>query len=629
MHIIARNLLAALAILYSSSLVKITAATPATIKRSTGSLLSTYDYIIAGGGTAGLTIADRLTAAFPDRNVLVVEFGQLVNTTEILTPAATVPNRNYAFQILSQPEQGLNNRSFTVTVGKIVGGCSAINAQMFDRGSKADYDAWGEIAGTEYTTAGWSWDGLLPYFRKSTIFTRPSAVDVEKYGYTYDVEAAYGGSGGIHASYPPFQWPSEKVMRNAWKELGAPTPKEGAGGNAVGVFWLPSSQDPGTQTRSYARTGHYDPVMTRPNYHLLVGHKVTEVISQESGDEARKWKTAGVKIQAIDSKDAPLTDVQSKREVILAAGAIHTPGILQRSGIGPSDVLIAAKVGVKVELPGVGQNFQDHALLNIFYNLAKPPHGPDQMFMNRTLMQEAQREYATNKTGPLTLSGGNSGAFLPLTFLTNSTAAILSAIANQSPANYLPPNTHPTVVEGYGRQLAALKSLLGSDNAAAFEYPIGYGNMIAFLKPLSRGTVNIDPKDPLAEPLVNYRTFTNPLDITLSIHGAKILRQLYSTPSARALGPSEQSPGSSVQTDAQWTTWLKRSMSPSFYHPVGTASLGPVERGGAVGPDLKVHGVQGLRVVDASVMPLIPGTHTSSTVYAVAEKAAEMIITSG
>lgn len=153
--------------------------------------------------------------------------------------------------------------------------------------------------------------------------------------------------------------------------------------------------------------------------------------------------------------------------------------------------------------------------------------------------------------------------------------------------------------------------------------------MIAFLKPLSRGTVNLDPKDPLAEPLVSYRTFTNPLDITLSIHGAKILRKLYTTPSARALGPTEQSPGSSVQTDEQWTTWLKRSMSPSFYHPVGTASLGPAKRGGVVGLDLKVHGVQGLRVIDASVIPLIPGTHTSSTVYAVAEKAGDLIVASG
>lgn len=136
------------------------------IKRHVSELASRYDYIIAGGGTSGLTVVDRLTAAFPDRSVLVVEYGQLVNSTHILRPAATVPNSKYAFQIQSQPETGLNNKSFTVWVGKIVGGCSAINAQMFDRGSAADYDAWGDVTGEEYRDAGWNWAGLLPYFKK-------------------------------------------------------------------------------------------------------------------------------------------------------------------------------------------------------------------------------------------------------------------------------------------------------------------------------------------------------------------------------------------------------------------------------------------------------------------------------
>tara|TARA_R110002003_G_scaffold384_2_gene19246 strand:+ start:49214 stop:49711 length:498 start_codon:yes stop_codon:yes gene_type:complete len=157
-------------------------------------------------------------------------------------------------------------------------------------------------------------------------------------------------------------------MRTAWKELGVPAPKEGAGGDAVGVFWLPSSQDPKTQMRSYARTGHYDPVANRSNYHLLVGHKVTEIVLDKSTDGSRKWKATGVKLQPVESKDAVGVTVSTNREVILAAGAVHTPGILQRSGVGPKDVLGAAMLDVKVELPGVGQNFQDHALLNLFYN---------------------------------------------------------------------------------------------------------------------------------------------------------------------------------------------------------------------------------------------------------------------
>jgi choline dehydrogenase-like flavoprotein len=200
--------------LYVSAIPIVVAHIPngAHIKRHVSQLADQYDYIIAGGGTSGLTVADRLTAAFPDRSVLVVEYGQLENSTVLLQPAATVPDSRYAFQIVSQREPGLNNRSFTVTVGKVVGGCSAINAMMFDRGSKADYDAWGAVAGKEYQDAGWTWDGLLPYFRKSVAFTEPTKEEAEKYGYTWDVEKAYGGKGSttaVQAVYPPFQWPSE------------------------------------------------------------------------------------------------------------------------------------------------------------------------------------------------------------------------------------------------------------------------------------------------------------------------------------------------------------------------------------------------------------------------------------
>ncbi|KAF2876397.1 choline dehydrogenase [Massariosphaeria phaeospora] len=500
---------------------------------------------------------------------------------------------------------------------------------MFDRGSAADYDAWGDVTGPQYHDAGWNWDGLLPYFKKSTTFTTPSASDAENYDYTYDVEAAYGGNGSVQASYPPFQWPGEKVMRNAWKDLGVPSPKDGAAGDATGVFWLPSSQDPKTQTRSYSRTAHYDGVAHRRNYHLLVGHKVTDLLLGEPSGEEAQHEAQGVRIQPVDGKNISSVAVHSVREVILAAGTIHTPGILQRSGIGPKDVLTAANISMKVELPGVGQNFQDHAMTNLFYNMTTDLPGPTQMFMNQTLIKEARRQYEQERKGPLTLSGGNSGAFLPLSTLTNETTSILSNLSAQLPSTYLPSSAHPAVLEGYAHQLESLVDLFSSKQAAVFEYPIGVGAMIAFLKPLSRGTVNINPQNPTAEPHVNYRTFTNPLDVALTVHGVKIFRRLYATPSAKTLGPVELSPGQAVKTNEDWVRWLKTSISPSFYHPVGTAALGPKSRGGVLGPDLKVHGVQKLRVVDASIMPLIPGTHTSSTVYAVAEKAADLIVQDG
>ena len=136
------------------------------IKRSISEVSTHYDYIIAGGGTSGLTVADRLTAAFPSRSVLVVEYGQLANGTDVLRPVVNVRKPEYRFSIQSQPVRGLIGKKFQATVGKVVGGCSAINAQMFDRGSAADYDAWAEVAGQEYADAGWNWEDLLPYFKK-------------------------------------------------------------------------------------------------------------------------------------------------------------------------------------------------------------------------------------------------------------------------------------------------------------------------------------------------------------------------------------------------------------------------------------------------------------------------------
>lgn len=265
-------------------------------------------------------------------------------------------------------------------------------------------------------------------------------------------------------------------------------------------------------------------------------------------------------------------------------------------------------------------------------------HEPDALSGSSTAIRAGTERYAKIPQfpffpniiqGPLTLSGGNSGAFLPLSLITNSSQTILSAINSQDPSAYRPKDTHPTVLEGYANQLDSLKKLLSSKEAAVFEYPISVGAMIAFLKPLSRGSVNIDPLNPLAEPLVSYRTLTHPADLAMFIQGIKVFRRLYTMPSAKTLGPVELFPGQMVQTDDDWAKWLKTSITPSFYHPVGTASLGPKSKGGVVGPDLRVHGVTSLRVVDASVMPLIPGTHTSSTVYAVAEKAADLIIKDG
>jgi len=379
-------------------------------------LLQTYDYIVVGAGTAGLTLADRLSES-GKYSVLAVEYGYLDTGISITTsggPFGTLgpPNQTFGrepysaatrlYNLTSEPMPGLNNRQLNMQAGCIVGGSSAINGMVFGRGSAEDYDAWVLAAGQEHEkeyATEWGWGNLLPFFRKSTTFHEPSKEMVDEFGMTSDARAAYGGDTPIHSSFAPFQWPAlseliqdqekkgerllsedPEVIWNAFKLIpGIEFPKEGADGNATGVFWAPNSIDPSTRTRSYALLGHYSNPggsSTRPNFHLLTAHRVTQVVlGLPTGDNAAssqdhgEWEAQGVLITPRDGNfsEGPLR-IAARREVILSAGAVHTPQILQRSGIGPKDTLRNARVQLKVELPGVGHNLQDHSAFSMTFN---------------------------------------------------------------------------------------------------------------------------------------------------------------------------------------------------------------------------------------------------------------------
>lgn len=207
--------------------------------------------------------------------MLVVEYGPLNNDSSILLPSETlVTHADRYYNITSEPIPGLLNVTRSVLVGALVGGGSAVNGMFFDRGSASDYDAWENLG-----NPGWSFKSLLPYFRKSVTFTPPSAQFAEMYNYTWDIEKAYGGKGEVQVSFPPYQFPGQEYVWNAWNELGIKKPDEAAGGGAIGAIQAPSALDPVTRTRSYARTAHYDNIApTRPNYHLWTGYQVTEVL---------------------------------------------------------------------------------------------------------------------------------------------------------------------------------------------------------------------------------------------------------------------------------------------------------------------------------------------------------------
>ena len=288
---------------------------------------------------------------------------------------AEYPAATRMYNITSEPLVHTHNRSNPVACGSVVGGSSAVNGMFFDRGSAEDYDSWVWAAGPDHEdeyAREWGWDNIYPFFRKSVTFHPPDERMQEEYGMTYDLDA-WGGDTPVHASFAPFQWPGTVAVWDAWRTIeGVEFPKEHGDGNATGLIWCPNSIDPTDRTRSYSRRGHFNNgANERTNFHLLPAHRVTKVVLEEAaGDEDRAYRAAGVHIAPRDGEmfeDGPVL-VKARREVVVSAGSVHTPQVLQRSGIGPTDILEAAGVEVKVELPGVGFNLQDHNHFTISFN---------------------------------------------------------------------------------------------------------------------------------------------------------------------------------------------------------------------------------------------------------------------
>ena len=405
--------------------------------------------------------------------------------------------------------------------------------------------------------------------------------------------------------------------------MNVPSPKEHALGTAIGRFWAPSSEHPTNRTRSYARYAYYDPVASRSNHHLLVGHKAQKLVLSSTN------QAEGVVFYQRDQPEKKIT-VKAKREVILAAGAIHSPQILQLSGIGPKAVLEAAKIKVKVDAPGVGNNFQDHpqVYLTCDYTTNVWPN-PGALISNATYRAEAQAEYDTKKSGPLTQAIVNAFAFLPLNTVHSSPATFHKRLEAQADDAFLAPDLPRTVVEGYKAQKRVLKNLYKSRDAAVYEHPFG-GDCTRGLflqKPLSRGHIHVKASDPYGEPAVDFRAYTNPLDLDQGVEFLRYTRKYFRNPKFDYLTPVETGPGPNV-TDSDTEgllAYIRRTAGPSTYHASGTTAMLPKKLGGVVGNDLMVYGVGKLSVVDAGIIPLIPSTHLSATVYAVAEKAADLI----
>lgn len=548
----------------------------------------------------------------------MIENGNIDNSLSTQIPQlGNNINLPLMYNITSAPDAELGGSTHMVLVGNVVGGGSVVNGMAFDRASAADYNAWETLG-----NSGWGWSGLLPYFKKSTTFTPPIASLATEFNMTWDA-SYYGKNGPLQASFPRFEYPDTKTIWKAFRAEGIPTPVEHASGQAVGAYWYPTALDPTTETRSHSRNAYYDPVASRPNLKLITGQRVTEILFDS------KLSATGVQFQS--QSDQSVSKVYAKREVILAAGGIFTPQLLQLSGIGPKSVLQAAGVTVKKDMPAVGANFQDHANMNMFFSLSNLSFpNPTSLSTNATYNASAWQEYVTNKTGPYTMAHGSSLSFLSLPQITSNYSAIVAQLKAQKARDFLPSAyDNAALLKGYEAQRSIVLGMLSGNDAAAGEMPMApFGYSIGALqRPSSRGTVYLDPANKYGPPIVNYNTFMNPVDKGIIVAMVRWWRQHWARPELAVFSPVEVTPGVQVQSDEDILNALvgSRAVSPSFAHPSGACAMMPEKLGGCVGSDLRVYGTTGLSVVDASILPLIPATHLQATMYAVAEKAADII----
>ncbi|KAG8156909.1 hypothetical protein KVR01_013322 [Diaporthe batatas] len=593
-------------------------------RRQISDLRDEYDFVIIGGGTAGLTVAHRVSAALPGKTVLVIEYGKIEGTVGHFDPPEDGRGAS-RLVINSPPVASVNNRAATVILGLTVGGGSAINGQVLDRGSKYDYDEWARLGSPQFDDAAdsWDWEHFGPSFEKSLFLTEPSDDLVDEYGYTWDSSFYKGDS--IEASFPPFQWPVQHIGRDAYEEIGVPQPKTCDGGDKHGLCWVPTAQNSQTVQRSHAGDGHYARVAhSLPNLDLLVKHKVTRLVT----DKAET--VPGVEVRALSGGD--VKTIRPRREVILSAGAIHTPQILQRSGIASAKYLQSEGIKVVEDLPGVGQNFQDHCGVPIVFNYDSPSPMESDMTTNETFAAEAVAQFRERPArGPYTLGMANSIAYQPLRDVTpkweNIVADIRAQIEDRSALQYLPSTAADTVQNGYLAQLEILAQALEHPEHPILEMPFATGPETAFLlKPLSRGSVVLNTSDHDATPIVNYATGANPIDLDIMATYVDYFRRLYSTSTWQERNAVEVAPGANVTEHDALVEFVRDTVIQSLMHPCCTAAMLPREKGGVVDSSLSVYGISGLRVADCSIIPTLPAAHTTTPAYAIGEKAAEIII---
>ncbi|KAM7199925.1 putative GMC oxidoreductase [Naviculisporaceae sp. PSN 640] len=620
------------------------------LSRGTSNISTSYDYIIVGGGLTGLVVANRLSED-PDVTVLVLEAGEPASQTEAVTVPGLIGHGwdpSYIWNLTTTPQESLDNQTRPYPVGHVLGGATIINGLVMTRGAKADYDAW-ERLGNE----GWAWRDMLPYFIKSETLTLDlDNATLQDYHISPDL-TTHGTKGPVEVTYPRFMYNQSLNFLQGAAELGLPLVGDLNSGVSAGAMIVPASISAQNRSRVDSRTAYLgEEVIDRPNLHVATGCVVTKILLDDKGSAEgiavpefghlkRAWG-----VEFIASSSPILQTVNASKEVLLAAGAVLSPALLQASGIGPAALLQDLGIPVQVNLPGVGQNLQDHGMVSGKYNYTQPGLFSTKNLTGDTLRQ-VQDEYFLNHTGPWTAPMISTVAFpsLQALFSNDTGSVMLEGIRNSLVESYLPPDTHPFVKKGYSQQRDILLEMLRREDVAALEIMAdSIGTLtVSTHHPFSRGSVQITTANPFinGSSLVGSNIQVNPrycsaqVDCDIMIAGLEFNSKLMNTSALRELMPNPQDP---------WTiplpspldgspglgseSLLQRAVSTSLrteFHPCGTTSMMPLELGGVVNPRLVVYGTSNLRVVDAGVIPLIPAAHLQAGLYALAERAADLI----